>query len=65
MISSLFILSPSPGRFFASLELKATLCHIVMNYDLKVKDGIRPPNDNLGIGVLPDISARIMVKQRK
>jgi len=53
-----------PGRFFASLELKATLYYIIMNYDLTVKDGIRPPNDSLGIGVLPSADARMKVRKR-
>jgi hypothetical protein len=54
----------SLGRFFASLELKATLYYIIMNYDLTVKDGIRPPNDSLGIGVLPSADARMKVRKR-
>ncbi|KAJ7575633.1 cytochrome P450 [Mycena floridula] len=28
-----------PGRFFAALELKATLAHLLMAYDLKMPDG--------------------------
>ncbi|KAJ7575608.1 cytochrome P450 [Mycena floridula] len=31
-----------PGRFFAALELKATLAHLLMAYDLKMPDG-HPP----------------------
>jgi len=53
-----------PGRFFVGMELKAILCYIMMNYDIKIEDGIRPPNDELGIGVLPSTTAEIMIRQR-
>jgi hypothetical protein len=46
------------------MELKAILCYIIMNYDIKIEDGIRPPNDELGIGVLPSTTADIMIRQR-
>jgi hypothetical protein len=54
----------SPGRFFVHMKLKTILYYIVMNYDVKVKDGVRPPNDELGIGVLPSASAKVMIRQR-
>jgi len=46
------------------MKLKTILYYIVMNYDVKVKDGVRPPNDELGIGVLPSANAKVMIRQR-
>ena len=54
----------SPGRFFAEMELKTILYYIVTKYDLKMKDGVRAPDDELGIGVLPSKSAKIMIRRR-
>jgi len=53
-----------PGRFFVGMELKAILCYIVMTYDVNTKNGIRASNDGLGIGVLPNTTADIMIRQR-
>jgi hypothetical protein len=33
----------SPGRFFASAEMKALLAHIVVTYDLKLEEGKKVP----------------------
>lgn len=55
---------PCPGRFFANAELKAILCYILMEYDLKTIDGVRPPSDELGMGVLPSRKAQILVRRR-
>jgi len=54
----------SPGRFFADMELKAILCYIMMNYNLKAEGGVRLLNDELGIGVLPSRSAEIMIRRK-
>ncbi|KAJ7667675.1 cytochrome P450 [Mycena polygramma] len=54
-----------PGRFFAAVELKAMLAHLVMNYDVKfVNDGPRPANQYLASACLPDSSAKIMFRKR-
>lgn len=62
---NLNMLGRSPGRFFANMELKAIFCYIVMMYDLKLKESIRPPSEELGIGVLPSRTAEIMIRRRK
>jgi len=36
-----------------------------MEYDLKTIDGVRPPNDELGMGVLPSRSAKLLVRKRR
>ena len=36
-------LSISPGRFFATNEVKALLAHILVTYDFKLEEGKRAP----------------------
>jgi len=38
-----------PGRFFAVNELKAMLAYVLLNYDIKLVDGNRRP-DNIWVG---------------
>ncbi|KAJ7047698.1 cytochrome P450 [Mycena alexandri] len=55
-----------PGRFFAAVELKAMLAHLVVNYDVKfVNDGPRPPNMYMASACLPDSAAKIMFRKRQ
>ena len=35
----------SPGRFFAAVEMKALLAHILITYDLKLEEGKKVPRD--------------------
>lgn len=35
----------SPGRFFASTEMKALLARIVVTYDIKLEEGKKVPSD--------------------
>ncbi|KAF8324738.1 cytochrome P450 [Amanita rubescens] len=41
-----------PGRFFAAIELKTMLAHIVMNYDVKMADGGGRP-ENVCLCLIP------------
>ncbi|KAJ6567199.1 cytochrome P450 [Mycena vulgaris] len=55
-----------PGRFFAAMELKAMLAHLVVNYDVKfVDDGPRPANQYMASACLPDSSAKVMIRKRE
>ncbi|KAL0949829.1 hypothetical protein HGRIS_009864 [Hohenbuehelia grisea] len=54
-----------PGRFFASNELKTMLAHVVLNYDVKLKDGILPPRQNFGANSSPDRKAHVMFRKRQ
>ncbi|KAJ6627498.1 cytochrome P450 [Mycena sp. CBHHK59/15] len=55
-----------PGRFFAAVELKAILAHVVLNYDVKfVNDGPRPANQYMASACLPDSSAKIMFRRKQ
>ena len=56
---------PSPGRFFAAVELKALLAFLVTNYDFKLADGdARPPTFYFADAVIPDPSAELMFRKR-
>lgn len=54
-----------PGRFFAVNELKIMLAHILMNYDVKLEDGVRPPNICFGEVVIPNTKAQVMFRKRQ
>ena len=56
----------SPGRFFASSELKAVLAYVVMNFDLKFEhSGERPENVWFGPNVVPAPDAKVMFRRRQ
>ena len=54
-----------PGRFFAMNELKAMMAYVVMNYDVRTeKEGVRPPNYDAGLSVLPNPMAKVLFRKR-
>ena len=56
----------SPGRHFASNELKAVLGQIILNYDMKIPgDGSRPPDVYFVTAVLPAPHGGVLFKKRK
>jgi hypothetical protein len=56
----------SPGRFFASTELKGMLAYVVMTYDVKFEDeGIRPPNIWFERRCIPNMKAKMLFRARK
>ncbi|KAG8752467.1 hypothetical protein FRC14_007003 [Serendipita sp. 396] len=61
----------SPGRFFASMELKTMFAYLIANYDMKWpdsvsngKDGYRPADIWMGAGLIPDPKGRILIRER-
>ncbi|KAH6654487.1 ent-kaurene oxidase [Truncatella angustata] len=56
-----------PGRFFAANEIKLILARILLDYDIKMPDGIteRYPNLNMGLDALPDPTKAILFKKFK
>jgi hypothetical protein len=51
----------SPGRFFAAIELKAMMAHLVLNYDVKLEnEEVRPPDIWLGGYWVPNRKANVM-----
>lgn len=57
----------SPGRFFAANVLKAMMAYLVMNYDVKLKDGEteRPKDFEFGHITIPNPDAKVMFRRRQ
>jgi len=54
-----------PGRFFAAIELKTMLAHIVVSYDVKLEDGAtRPQSLRIGTANAANSSAKVMFRKR-
>lgn len=54
-----------PGRFFAGIEAKLILIHILMMCDFKFKDGdTRPANLSFEEACYPDPSFRVLMRRR-
>lgn len=54
-----------PGRALVVTVIKITLCHILMKYDLKLRDGIRPQPLRLGFVFAANGSTEIIIRRRK
>ena len=55
----------SPGRFFASVMLKTMIAHVLIHYDVKMKNTRTRPADLYIAGVcLPDPKAEVMFRKR-
>ena len=56
----------SPGRFFAAMELKAMVAHLILNYDVKLEnEGVRPPDTWLGAYCVPNQKAKMLFRKRQ
>ena len=54
-----------PGRFFAVNELKAMMCWLLMNYDVKTEvEGVRPENVYKGTRLIPNPFAKVLFRKR-
>ncbi|KAF7347450.1 Ent-kaurene oxidase [Mycena venus] len=55
-----------PGRFFASMELKVMLAHMLLNYDVSLPDGAKeaPKAMRFNTGVMPDVKAYLVITPR-
>jgi len=55
----------SPGRYFATYELKALLAHVLITYDMKVEEGQELPRGRYaGQSYIPE-SANILFRKRQ
>lgn len=56
-----------PGRFFAANEIKLIMARLLVEYDLKMPDGVTEPYRPLEMGLdsLPDPTKMIMMKRNK
>lgn len=57
---------PCPGRFYVNNEIKILLGHFLLNYDIKLADGMttRPENVYKGLGVMTDFNVNLMIRKR-
>jgi cytochrome P450 len=53
-----------PGRFFAIYEIKTLLVNILMDYDIRLKEGVKPQNMVHHVTNNPDFTAVIEVRKR-
>ncbi|KAF7367741.1 hypothetical protein MSAN_00838000 [Mycena sanguinolenta] len=55
-----------PGRFFAAMELKAMMAHLVLNYDVKPEvEGVRPADVIFGEIIFPNPAGRVRFRKRQ
>jgi hypothetical protein len=55
----------SPGRFFAALEIKLLLAHVLVNYDVKLADSRGEPADWwFGAQPMLDPTVKVMFRKR-
>ena len=54
----------SPGRFFATTEIKLMLAFTILRYDIKTVDGNLPPQKCFGAMILPNMNASILYRKR-
>ena len=55
----------SPGRFFATNEVKAMLAHVLLNYDVKMANVDGCPSELwFGLLSIPDPTAEVMFRKR-
>jgi len=53
-----------PGRFFAVTEQKLLMAHVLLTYDFKLKDGVRPQDEWIAIVGAANSTAEVMFKRR-
>ncbi|KAJ6557715.1 cytochrome P450 [Mycena capillaripes] len=54
-----------PGRFFAAMELKAMLAHILIHYDVRAEqEGVRPRDTMIGLHISPSRKGKIWMRKR-
>ncbi|XEU96046.1 hypothetical protein FSHL1_001331 [Fusarium sambucinum] len=53
-----------PGRFFASNEVKVALCHLLMNYNWKLPEGVVPNTMKSGFSMATDPKLKILIQRR-
>ncbi|KAJ7204783.1 cytochrome P450 [Mycena pura] len=53
-----------PGRFFAVNEQKLMLAHVLMTYDFKLRDGVRPADEWIALMFSPSTTAELMFRRR-
>lgn len=55
----------SPGRFFAVNEIKLMLAFFLLRYDFKTENAARPKDWEFQSQIIPDLSAKILIRRRR
>ncbi|KAJ5249274.1 hypothetical protein N7468_000725 [Penicillium chermesinum] len=54
-----------PGRHFASSQMKVVLAHLLLNYDIKLPEGVeKPKQQHFGLAIVPDTEKMVLLKAR-
>lgn len=53
-----------PGRFFAANEVKIALSHMLLRYDFKLREGVKPRVRQSGTSLSADAEAEIAIRRR-
>jgi cytochrome P450 len=54
-----------PGRFFASIELKAMLSYLLLHYDVRAEaEGVRPADIYIQHAIIP-VQAKVLFRKRQ
>ena len=53
-----------PGRFFANQEIKLLLAHTLLNYDIKLEEGVVPKPTWYDRSRKPDLGAKVLFRAR-
>ncbi|KAJ7170266.1 cytochrome P450 [Mycena crocata] len=54
-----------PGRFFAANEQKLIMSHVIVTYDFKLKDGVRPEDEWVALVGSANPTAEVMFRKRR
>ncbi|KIM47830.1 hypothetical protein M413DRAFT_22429 [Hebeloma cylindrosporum] len=53
-----------PARFMAAMVLKTIFIHLVLKYDVRFEDGVRPEDRPAGLRDLPNPNVKILIRPR-
>lgn len=54
-----------PGRFFAANEIKIALCHLLLKYEWKLQEGVKPQDIVMGMTYMSDPNVKFLIRRRK
>ena len=54
-----------PGRFFAANEVKIALIFILLNYDWKLPEDVKPKIHEFGVNLSTDTTVHVLVRRRE
>lgn len=61
----MWIARSSRPVFFAANEIKIALCHLLLEYEWKLADGVRPKTFFYRMAMVPDPTAKVLFRRRQ